>query len=86
MMDAAGVAKEVGARRLLLFHHEPSHNDSLVERMAVEACNTFAASEPAREGQRIFLGPSSSSRTELARGVLPIHRGTTPGWYEPAPH
>ncbi|KFE70488.1 MBL fold metallo-hydrolase [Hyalangium minutum] len=66
MVDAAQVAKAVGARRLLLFHHEPSHSDSMVERMAQEACNTFAASEPAREGQRIFLGPSSPSPVKKA--------------------
>jgi phosphoribosyl 1,2-cyclic phosphodiesterase len=56
MVDAARVASEVRARRLLLFHHDPAHNDDLVEGMAEEARNYFEASEPAREGKRILLG------------------------------
>jgi phosphoribosyl 1,2-cyclic phosphodiesterase len=56
MVDAAQVASAVNARRLLLFHHDPAHNDDMVENMAEEARLHFAASEPAREGQRILLG------------------------------
>ncbi len=56
MVDAAQVASVVNARRLLLFHHDPAHNDDMVERMAEEARLHFAASEPAREGSRILLG------------------------------
>jgi phosphoribosyl 1,2-cyclic phosphodiesterase len=56
MVDAAQVASAVNARRLLLFHHDPTHNDDMVENMAEEARLHFAASEPAREGKRILLG------------------------------
>jgi phosphoribosyl 1,2-cyclic phosphodiesterase len=56
MVDAARVASEVRARRLLLFHHDPGHSDTLVEGMAEEARNYFEASEPAREDKRILLG------------------------------
>lgn len=56
MVDAAQVASAVNARRLLLFHHDPAHNDDMVESMAEEARLHFAASEPAREGKRILLG------------------------------
>ena len=56
MVDAAQVAKAVDARRLLLFHHDPAHNDDLVENMAEEARNHFFATEPAREGKRILFG------------------------------
>ena len=83
MVDAAEVAKGVGARRLLPLHHEPSHSDSMVERMAQEACNTFAASEPAREGQRIFLGPSSSSRTGWAAACCPSTEAPRPAGTSP---
>ena len=55
MVDAAQVAKQVGAKRLLLFHHDPAHNDDVVENMAEEARNHFFATEPAREGKRIVL-------------------------------
>lgn len=56
MVDAAQVAAAVNARRLFLFHHDPAHNDDMVENMAEEARNHFAATEPAREGKRIILG------------------------------
>jgi ribonuclease BN (tRNA processing enzyme) len=58
MVDAAQVAKQVDAKRLLLFHHDPAHNDDVVENMAEEARNHFFATEPAREGKRIAFGHS----------------------------
>jgi phosphoribosyl 1,2-cyclic phosphodiesterase len=51
----------VDARRLLLFHHDPAHNDDLVENMAEEARNHFFATEPAREGKRLVLGQTVSA-------------------------
>jgi phosphoribosyl 1,2-cyclic phosphodiesterase len=35
--DAVGYAEAVGARRLLLFHHEPTHADEVLERLESEA-------------------------------------------------
>jgi ribonuclease BN (tRNA processing enzyme) len=61
MVDAAQVAQQVDAKRLLLFHHDPSHNDDVVENMAEEARNHFFATEPAREGKRIILGHAVSA-------------------------
>jgi phosphoribosyl 1,2-cyclic phosphodiesterase len=56
MMDAAAIARQVGARRLFLFHHDPTRTDEAVEQMAEQARGAFFAAEPAREGKRIFLG------------------------------
>lgn len=55
MIDAAEVARATKVKRLLLFHHDPAHNDEVVENMAEEARNVFEASEPAREGKRILF-------------------------------
>lgn len=55
-IEAAKIARAVGAKRLFLFHHDPGHNDVQVEDMAEEARNVFAASEPARENKRVVLG------------------------------
>ena len=60
MVDAARVARAVEARRLLLFHHDPAHDDDTVMAMAEEARHHFPATEPAREGQRLFLGSAAS--------------------------
>jgi len=53
MVDAAQVAAAVGARKLFLFHHDPSHDDATVERMACEARRHFAHAEPATEHLRV---------------------------------
>lgn len=49
MVDAAQVAAAVGAKKLFLFHHDPSHDDATVEKMAGEARAHFAHAEAARE-------------------------------------
>ena len=54
-LAAARVAAQAHVRRLFLFHHDPAHNDEVVEGMAEEARRTFAATEPAREGARVEL-------------------------------
>jgi phosphoribosyl 1,2-cyclic phosphodiesterase len=84
MEDAAQVADIVGARGLLLFHHDPAHSDAMVERMAEEARNHFSASEPAREGQRLFLGPGSSFQHGAVRGIRTFQQQTAPWWWEPS--
>lgn len=66
MVDAAQVARAVDAKRLLLFHHDPAHNDDQVEWMAEEARQHFVASEPAREGMRLMLGPHRAPVTLVA--------------------
>jgi phosphoribosyl 1,2-cyclic phosphodiesterase len=58
MVEAARIGQAVGARRLFLFHHDPAHNDEVVEQMAEEARSVCQVAEPAREGARIRLGAS----------------------------
>lgn len=60
-IDAARVARACDVRRLFLFHHDPAHNDDMVEAMAEEARNHFEASEPAREGKRLWLDQAQGS-------------------------
>lgn len=59
---AVWLAGEVGAKRLALFHHDPSHDDDMLDRLAAAAnscgremgVDVFAA----REGQVVDLGTS----------------------------
>jgi ribonuclease BN (tRNA processing enzyme) len=57
--SAVAYANAVGARRLVLFHHDPSHEDRLLEQLEVEAASlTDERSEPpvlAREGMVLDL-------------------------------
>ena len=52
-VEAVHVAREARARRLLLFHHDPSHNDAFLEEIGNTARQSFEAVEAAREGSVI---------------------------------
>lgn len=54
-VDAARIARTVGAHRLFLFHHDPGHADTQVEEMAEEARTHFVHAEPARENKRFTV-------------------------------
>lgn len=46
----AALAKEAGAKRLVLSHHDPNHDDDAVLSIANRCRELFNKSEPAREG------------------------------------
>jgi phosphoribosyl 1,2-cyclic phosphodiesterase len=48
--EAVVIAREVGVRQLLLFHHDPSHNDTFLDGMGDAARQSFEFVAPAREG------------------------------------
>jgi phosphoribosyl 1,2-cyclic phosphodiesterase len=57
---AVWVAGEAGAKQLALFHHDPTHDDAMIDRMsaaAVECGRSIGVSVfAAREGQTVTLG------------------------------
>jgi phosphoribosyl 1,2-cyclic phosphodiesterase len=64
---AVHVAREAGARRLVLFHHDPAHGDSMIDRIARDAtdlADRTGAPEliAAHEGLVIDLDPPHESR------------------------
>ena len=52
-VEAVRVARDARARRLLLFHHDPAHNDAFLEEIGNTARQSFEAVEAAREGSVI---------------------------------
>ena len=58
---AVWLAGEVGARRLALYHHDPTHDDDMIDRLAAaaSACGKAMGVEvfAAREGLTVELGP-----------------------------
>ena len=60
--QAVELAKESGCRRLVLFHHEPEHDDEAIDRLLAETRARARASAPkleidaAREGMILNLG------------------------------
>ncbi len=59
---AMWMAAEAGAKRLALFHHDPTHSDDVLDRLGAvaEACGRSAGIEVfmAREGMTVQLGSS----------------------------
>jgi phosphoribosyl 1,2-cyclic phosphodiesterase len=57
--DAVAYARAVGARRVLLFHHEPAHEDGSLERLEAHARELWGRNGPppalAREGMVVEL-------------------------------
>jgi phosphoribosyl 1,2-cyclic phosphodiesterase len=57
--DAVAFARAVGARRLVLFHHEPRHTDASLERLEARARSLVGGNEDwpalAREGMVVEL-------------------------------
>lgn len=54
-VHAIEVAKRCNVKRLVLFHHDPSHDDITIERIEKEAQNLFPQTIAARESLQINL-------------------------------
>ena len=52
---ACAVAQACGAKRLVLFHHEPSYNDEMITAIEADAQKLFPATCSAREGMEIRI-------------------------------
>jgi phosphoribosyl 1,2-cyclic phosphodiesterase len=52
-LEAARVARDAQAKRLILFHHDPGHDDQTLESLADQARRTFENTEAAKEGSTV---------------------------------
>jgi phosphoribosyl 1,2-cyclic phosphodiesterase len=43
------LAAEIGCRRLVLFHHDPDHDDAAIDALLRDACDHGRASAPGLE-------------------------------------
>jgi phosphoribosyl 1,2-cyclic phosphodiesterase len=57
--EAIKIAKTAGVKQLVLFHHDPSHNDACLDQIAEQASLVFPHTILAREGLSIELMPSA---------------------------
>jgi phosphoribosyl 1,2-cyclic phosphodiesterase len=48
--EGVKIAREVGARKLILFHHDPDHNDARIDAILRDARKSFRSTVAAREG------------------------------------
>lgn len=57
--DAVGIARDAGARKLLLFHHHPDRDDDTIDAVVTSHRNGDLPVEAAREGEEYVLGADS---------------------------
>jgi len=62
--EAVNVVMESGAKELVLFHHDPDHDDRLIDKVVQEARNYYPRVRAASEGMEITIqsGLSASAR------------------------
>jgi phosphoribosyl 1,2-cyclic phosphodiesterase len=69
LSGVVALALNAEARKLVLFHHDPNHDDAMIDAMLVKARELVARSgktlevEAAREGAELTLEPACSSKT-----------------------
>jgi len=65
--EAIKVAKAANVKRLVIFHHDPMHNDDFLDRVGEQAAQSFANCIMAREGLSVQLvAPSNDGSSEPA--------------------
>jgi phosphoribosyl 1,2-cyclic phosphodiesterase len=53
--EGARLAREVGVKQLVLFHHDPAHTDSVLDGIVDDARGEFQNTCAAREGSSIYI-------------------------------
>jgi len=56
--EAVNIVMESGAKELILFHHDPDHNDSCIDQVVKEARNYYPKVRAAAEGMEMQLSRS----------------------------
>lgn len=65
--EAIKVAKAANVKRLVIFHHDPMHNDDFLDRVGEQASQSFANCIMAREGLSVQLvAPSNDGSSKPA--------------------
>lgn len=65
-LEGTRIANDVGAKHLLLFHHDPDHDDAFVDGLVEKARQEFPRVTGAAEGIEIELPQGALSRAILA--------------------
>jgi len=58
--EAVNIVMESGAKELVLFHHDPDHNDACIDSIVKEARNYYPKVRAAAEGLEISIGVTRS--------------------------
>lgn len=63
MQEGVKFAKAANVKQLILFHHDPSHDDDVIQKIEAEARTLFSNSTAAYEGMEIDLGRPETPRS-----------------------
>lgn len=58
--EGVKIAKAADVKKLVIFHHDPSHNDEFMDEIASQSMQVFPESIVAREGMNIVVGERAS--------------------------
>jgi len=72
--EGVKVAKEVGAKRLVLFHHDPDSTDRIVDGLLRQARGEFESVFAATEGMVITLGGAESANIHITGSRSSLRR------------
>ena len=68
--EAVKIAKAAEVKQLVIFHHDPAHDDNFLDRVGKQAALAFPHAIMAREGQSIELTPVTSSLNQKPPGKI----------------
>ncbi len=64
--EAINVVMESGAKELILFHHDPDHDDTCIDKVVKEARNYYPRVRAAAEGMQIEVGSKPTAKKNSA--------------------
>jgi phosphoribosyl 1,2-cyclic phosphodiesterase len=65
--EGVKLAIAAGVEQLVIFHHDPSHNDDFMDAIGISAARVFPQSIVAREGLELFVTQSKKSQRRAQR-------------------
>jgi phosphoribosyl 1,2-cyclic phosphodiesterase len=65
--EGVKLAIAAGVNQLVIFHHDPSHNDDFMDAVGISAAKVFAPTIVAREGMELFVTQRAQSERRTQR-------------------
>ena len=69
--EGTRIARECGVQELILFHHDPDHDDTFVDGLVAKARQEFPRVHAALEGMEIDLPRDGAARVDITAGGEP---------------
>ena len=69
--EGVKVARAARVKKLIIFHHDPSHKDDFMDQVAVQASTAFSGAVVAQEGMVIDLNLAAAKTSQPVYPTLP---------------